>query len=197
MKDFFKNIQNLLIVVLVIFLLFQKGCSSNSDVVEPKVITKIETRWDTITVSKEIYIPKWKTKIITKYESDTIIINIPIDTLEILKDYYSKNIYVDKIELDSLGTITITDTVTQNTIISRSVISDILVPTTTITSDIYVNNREFYWGIGLQGRSDQLNYLGGEFLLRGKNRQVYGLGLGVNQDFVPVISGRLYWKIGK
>ena len=136
MKDFFKNIQNLLIVVLVIFLLFQKGCSSNSVVVEPKVITKIETRWDTITVSKEIYIPKWKTKIITKYESDTIIINIPIDTLEILKDYYSKNIYVDKIELDSLGTITITDTVTQNTIISRSVISDILVPTTTITSDI-------------------------------------------------------------
>ena len=164
--------------------------------VEPKVITKIETRWDTITVSKEIYIPKWKTKIITKYESDTIIINIPIDTLEILKDYYSKNIYVDKIELDSLGTITITDTVTQNTIISRSVISDILVPTTTITSDVYINSREFYWGLGLQGRSDQLNYLGGELLFKDKNKRIYGLGLGVNQDFIPVISGRLYWKIG-
>ena len=197
MKDFFKNIQNLLIVVLVAFLLFQRGCSSNHDKVEPKIITNIETKWDTITVEKKIYVPKWNTKIVTKYESDTIVITTPIDTLEILKDFYSKNVYVDEIELDSLGTITITDTVTQNAIISRSVISDILVPTTIITSDIYVNNREFYWGIGLQGRSDQLNYLGGEFLLRGKNRQVYGLGLGVNQDFVPVISGRLYWKIGK
>ena len=112
MKDFFKNIQNLLIVVLVIFLLFQKGCSFNSDVVEPKVITKVETKWDTITVNKEIYVPKWKTKIITKYKNDTIVINTPIDTLEILKDYYSKNVYIDEIILDSLGIVTITDTIT-------------------------------------------------------------------------------------
>ena len=27
----------------------------------------------------------------------TIIINIPIDTLEVLKDYYAKNVYIDEI----------------------------------------------------------------------------------------------------
>ena len=197
MKDFFKNIQNLLIVVLVIFLLFQKGCSFNSDVVEPKVITKVETKWDTITFNKEIYVPKWKTKIITKYKNDTIVINTPIDTLEILKDYYSKNVYIDEIILDSLGVVTITDTITQNTILSRSVVSNILIPTTTITSDIYVNSRELYWGLNIAGRSSQINYLGGGLLYKSKNKNIYGLGVGVNENFQPILSASYYMKIGK
>jgi hypothetical protein len=196
LKVFFKNIQYLLIAVLVVALLLQRSCYSNPKVVEPKVITNVEIKWDTVTINKEVYIPKWKTKVITEYQSDTVLINTPIDTLEILKDFYSKNVYVDEIILDSLGKITITDTITQNSILSRRVTSNILIPTTTITSDVYINSREFYWGLGLQGRSDQLNYLGGELLFKDKNKHIYGLGLGVNQDFIPVISGRLYWKIG-
>ena len=85
--------------------------------VEPKVITNVEIKWDTVTINKEVYIPKWKTKVITEYQSDTVLINAPIDTLEILKDFYSKNVYVDEIILDSLGKITITDTITQNIIL--------------------------------------------------------------------------------
>ena len=165
--------------------------------VEPKVITKVETKWDTITVNKEIYVPKWKTKIITKYKNDTIVINTPIDTLEILKDYYSKNVYIDEIILDSLGVVTITDTITQNTILSRSVVSNILIPTTTITSDIYVNSRELYWGLNIAGRSSQINYLGGGLLYKSKNKNIYGLGVGVNENFQPILSASYYMKIGK
>lgn len=196
MKDFFKNIQTLLIVVLVIFILFQRSCNNTPIETEPKVITKVETKWDTVTINKPVYIPKWKTKIVTKYEIDSILVNIPIDTLEVLKDYYAKNVYIDKIDLDSLGVITVIDTISQNSIFSRQVTSDILIPTTKITEEIYINNREFYYGLGLQGRSDQINYLGGELLYKDKKKQIYGLGIGVNQDFKPVISGRLYWKIG-
>ena len=153
MKALFNNLQSLLIVVLVVLLLLQKSCSSKTnDIIEPKVITNVETKWDTIVVNKEVYVPKWKTQIITEFKTDTIRINIPIDTLEILKDYYSKKVYVDKVLLDSLGTVTITDTITQNYIFSRNVISNILLPTKTITRDVYVNNREFYWGIGISGR---------------------------------------------
>jgi len=141
-------------------------------------------------------VPKWKTKVVTKYEIDSILVNIPIDTLEVLKDYYAKNVYVDEIVLDSLGVVIITDTISQNSIFSRQVTSDILIPTTTVTEEHYINNREFYYGLGLQGRSDQINYLGGEILYKDKKRQIYGLGLGINQDFKPVISGRLYWKFG-
>jgi hypothetical protein len=51
--------------------------------------------------------------------------------------------------------------------------------------------------VGLQGKTNQLNYLGGEMLWRNKKRNVYGFGLGVNQDFQPVLSTRMYWRIGK
>ena len=93
--------------------------------------------------------------------------------------------------------IIINDTITQNLIISRKITPNVLIPTTTITNTVYINNREFYGGLGLQGRTNQLNYLGGELLYKTKNKQMYGFGLGVNQDFQPVMSGRIYWKIGK
>ena len=172
-----------------------RQCSGNDTPIEPKVITKVETKWDTVNIVKEVYIPKWKTRVIK--EVDSILVNTPIDTLEVLKDYYAKNVFVDEIVLDSLGVVTVTDTIHKNIIWGRTVKSDILIPTTTITKEIYLNNREFYWGLGLQGRSDQLNYLGGELLYKDKKKQIYGLGIGVNQDLQPVISGRLYWKIGK
>ena len=172
MKDYFKNIKNLLIVVLLIIIFLQRSCTSTPTVSEPKVITKIETKWDTVTVDKPVYIPKWNTKVITKV--DSILVNTPIDTLEVLKDYYAKNVYVDEISLDSLGVVTITDTIFQNSIFSRQVKSDILVPTTTIVEERYINNREFYYGFGLQGKSRQLNYLGGELLYRDKKDTYMG-----------------------
>ena len=171
-----------------------RSCSEENTPTEPKIITKVETKWDTVSVVKKIYVPKLKTKIVTQV--DSILVNIPIDTLEVLKDYYAKNVFIDEISLDSLGIITITDTIYKNTVWKRGVESNILIPTTTVTEEIYLNNREFYWGIGIQGRSDQLNYVGGELLYKNKQKQMYGLGLGVNQNFQPVISGRLYWKIG-
>ena len=197
MKDYFKNIKTLSIAVLIIVIYLQRSCNSSPIEIEPKVITKVETKWDTITIDKPIYVPKWKTKVITKYENDTILVRIPIDTLAVLKDYYAKNVYVDEIVLDSLGTVIITDTITQNSIFSRQIQSNILIPTTTITEEHYINKREFYYGLGLQGRSDQIKYLGGELLYKDKKRQIYGLGLGINHEFKPVISGRMYWKFGK
>ena len=193
MKVFFNNIQTLLIVVLVIIIIFLRSCSGGRGSVEPKIITKIETKYDTIQTIKETYVPKWKTKIVT--EIDTF--QAAIDTTAILRDYYAKYYYSDTLQIDTVGYAIINDTITQNTILARDIRTNILIPTTTITKEIYLNKREFYWGLGLQGRTDQLNYLGGELLYRNKNKQAYGFGIGVNQDFQPVLSGRMYWKIGK
>jgi len=193
LKDFFKNIQTLLIVVLVVIILFMRSCDGGNDPIEPKVITKVEVRYDTIETIKETYVPKWKIKIVT--EIDTF--QTPIDTVAILRDYYAKYFYSDTLQIDTVGYAIINDTITRNTILARDIRTNILIPTTTITKEIYLNNREFYWGLGLQGRTDQINYLGGELLYRNKKRQVYGFGLGVNQDFQPVLSGRMYWRIGK
>jgi len=192
MKKYIGSIQNLLIIVLVVLVLFQSQCS-RKDPVEPEVIVTIETKWDTVNVIQTEYVPKWRTRVVTEHDT----IPQDIDTMSILKDYYAKYHYTDTLTLDTLGFLVLNDTISQNSILSRSFTSDISIPTTTITKEIYLNKREFYWGMGLSGDKSQLNYLGGEFMYKNKQRNMFGVGMGVNQDLQPVVSGRMYWKIGK
>jgi hypothetical protein len=114
----------------------------------------------------------------------------------ILSDYYAIKTYEDKQVLDSLS-LTITDTISQNQIKSRKISYTFTYPQTTIRETIILNKRELYFGIGATGNQDQLQYLGGEVVFRNKKRQAYGLGVGVDQNLVPVISARMYWKLGK
>jgi len=192
MKKYLGTIQSILIVGLVVILLFQSQCS-RKPALEPEVIVTIETKWDTVEVIKTEYKPKWRTKLVIEHDT----IPSDIDTMSILKDYYAKYNYIDTLTLDTLGFLVLNDTITMNSISSRSFVSNIKIPTTTITKEIYLNNREFYWGVGIQGQKTQLNYVGGELLYKNKQKNMFGLGLGVNQDLNPVLSGRIYWKIGK
>jgi len=193
MKKYFKNIQTVLIAVLIIIILLLRACNKPNPV-EPVIITKVETVFDTITKEVPVYVPKYVQKIETII--DTIVKTQPVDTTAILRDYFATYVYQDRQELDSLN-LTIIDSVSQNKIFARTISYDLIYPTTTITKEIYLNNRELYWGIGMQGRTDQLNYVGGELLYRNRKKQAYGLGIGINQDLQPVVSGKLYWKIGK
>lgn len=192
MKNYFRNIQTLLIVVLAVLLFLQRSCSSTPKP-KPEVITEVEVRYDTIKVTETKYIPKYVEK--TVVDIDTF--NVPIDTLTILKDYYAKYYYIDTIEIDSLGTIVVSDTVTRNLISKRDVQSNILIPTTTVNNTVYLNKRELYGGISVSGQPDQINLVGGELLYRNKRKQAYGFGVGVNPDFQPVYTVRMYWKVGK
>ncbi len=192
MKKYIGSIQNVLIIVLVLVLLYQSQCS-RKDPVEPEVIVTIETKWDTVNVTQTEYVPKWRTKVVTEHDT----IPQDIDTMSILKDYYAKYHYTDTLTLDTLGYLVLNDTISKNSVLSRSFTSDISIPTTTITKEIYLNKREFYWGMGVNGGTSQLDYVGGEFMFKNKQRNMYGIGVGVNQDLQPTISGRMYWKIGK
>ena len=198
MKKYFGDIRNLIILVLIIVILLLRQCSGDGGEItpsEPTIVTKVETKYDTITIDKKVYVPKWKTKIVTQV--DSILVNTPIDTLEVLKDYYAKNVFVDKIELDSLGFVTITDTIWKNTLFNRLVESEIIIPTTTVTQTEYINPREFYIGFGLNGTSKQFNYVGGSILYRTRKKQAFGLGIGLNDKFQPIISTQFLWKLGK
>ena len=195
MKKFVSNIQTLVIFVLIILVLM-KTCGGPSDVSEvEKIVTKIETRYDTLEVEKKVYVPKYTTRVVTNTVTDTVVLKSKIDTLEILKDYYSKYVYKDTLKLDSLGYITIIDTITQNKIFSRNFDSQVLIPTTTITNDIYLNKAKFFGGVSIGGNKTQINFLSGDLLYKSKSDNVYGLGLGVNENLQPIITGRLYWRI--
>ena len=192
MKDYFKNIQTLLIVVLVVLLFLQRSCSS-TPVPEPKVITETVTKWDTVSITKTEYIPKWKTRIETIHDT----IPSSIDTVAILKDYYAKYFYTDTIQIDTLGSIVINDTITRNLISMRDVQSNIFIPTTTITNTVYLYKREFFGGISVGATNQAVQNINGELLYINKKRDAYGFGIGLNPDFQPIFTGRIYWKIGK
>ena len=192
MKDFFKNIQTLLIVVLAAVLFLQRGCSSTPPV-EPEVITEVVTKWDTLKVTEKEYVPKYIRKTIV--DIDTF--QAPIDTVSILKDYYAKYFYTDTIKIDTLGTIIVNDTVTRNLISMRDVQSNIFIPTTTITNTVYLYKREFYGGISVGSTNQAVQNINAELLYISKKRQSYGFGVGLNPQWQPVYTVRMYWKIGK
>lgn len=192
MKDYFKNIQTLLIVVLAALLFFQRSCSSTPPV-EPEVITEVVTKWDTVAIKKTKYIPKIIEKVVVNIDTFTT----PIDTVSVLKDYYAKYFYTDTIQLDTLGSIIVNDTITRNLISFRDVQSNIFIPTTTITNTVYLYKREFYGGISVGANQQMIQNINGELLYVNKKRNAYGFGIGLNPDFQPVYTGRLYWKIGK
>ena len=191
MKRYFKNIQSLLIVVLIVIIFLLRNCSGP---VEPTERVIRDTIVEYVTIEKEypVYVPK--VKYITKVNIDTF--TTPIDTAAILADYYAVKTYEDKQVLDSLD-LTIIDTVSQNQIMGRKIAYNFTYPRTTIKETIYLNKRELYFGVGVTGNLNQLQYLGGEMVFRNKKRQAYGLGVGVDQNLIPVISTRMYWKLGK
>lgn len=204
MKDFFKKIQPILIIILIVLLLLQGWYYRNSTPVEPTIITKVETKWDTVTIQSLEYVPKLVDKVITKYETvykvDSVLVNVEVDTANILKEYFAKNVYVDKIVLDTFGSVTLIDTISQNKIYSRKYTSDILIPTNTITNNIYINDKGFYAGGSLGINQKMLHSISGEILYKTKNSTIFGVGLGLGVDnnlLSPVISGKAYWKIGK
>ncbi len=192
MKVLFKNIQTLLVVVLAALLFLQRGCSSTPPV-EPKVITEIVTHWDTIKVKTTEYVPKIVEKVVV--EIDTF--STPIDTVSVLKDYYAKYFYTDTIQIDTLGSIIINDTITRNLISMRDVQSNIFIPTTTITNTIYLYKREFFGGVSVGATNQAVQNINAELLYVNKKRQAYGFGVGLNPQFQPVYTVRMYWKIGK
>jgi hypothetical protein len=192
LKDFFKNIQTLLIVVLAAVLFLQRGCSSTPQV-EPEVITEVVTKWDTLKVTEKEYVPKYIRKTIV--DIDTF--QAPIDTISILKDYYAKYFYTDTIKIDTLGTIIVNDTVTRNLISMRDVQSNIFIPTTTITNTVYLYKHEFYGGFSVGATNQAVQNINGEFLYVNKKRDAYGFGVGLNPQWQPVYTVRMYWKIGK
>ena len=191
MKKYFKNIQSLLIAVLVVVIFLMRQCSGPIEPTE-RVVRDTIVEYTTIEKEYPVYVPK--IKYVTKVDIDTF--TTPIDTAAILADYYATRTYEDTQVLDSLD-LTITDTVSQNQIVGRKIAYNFTYPRKTIKETIYINQRELYFGLRGIGNLDQINYLGGEMLYRTKKKQVYSFGVGVDQNLVPVIALSMYWKLGK
>ena len=193
MKSIFNNIQTVIIVVLIVVIILLRECKNGKEP-EPEIerIVKIETKYDTIVKNIPTYIPEYRSRVVTKTIHDTV--KLTIDTASILEDYFATYAYIDTVDADSIDLI-IFDTISQNKILSRSIDYSLIYPTTTITKERIVNEREFYVGFGIGGNKSQISYLTSELTFRTKKKQIYGVGLGINSNLEPILGFKMSWKI--
>ncbi len=204
------NLKNIALVLLIVVVVFQQCGGSKKTKgeivkVDGKKYELIKHEIDTIEVVK--------TKVVTKKGEDIyhetikeVIIPTIVDTQALLHDYFAKNIYKDTLQLpDSLGTIAMIDTITQNKILGRTFNASVkqrTIKETTIVKEL-PKTKIFY---GLEGgfnKADVVSHLGFGFLVNTKQDKVFHLGLGVanrttdgtSGALTPYIGGGVYWKI--
>tara|TARA_R110001583_G_scaffold98958_2_gene244125 strand:+ start:2376 stop:3035 length:660 start_codon:yes stop_codon:yes gene_type:complete len=198
LKSWLKDFKTLTIIGLIIVIFLLRECRGEKSPIptEPVTIVKIETKYDTIVETVETYIPEYRTKVKWKTVHDTIEVHdtIPTDTASILKDYFETYAYTDTLKTDSV-TFVINDTISQNKILSRGINYSLVYPTTIISTEREVNKRELYIGFGLGGDKQQLSFVGSELMLRNKKERIYGVGLGINNSFEPILTFKMSWKI--
>ena len=204
------NLKNIAIAVLVVIVLleyFNPGgkMPGRKIIIEGKAYEVIKHDIDTIDIVK--------TKVVTKKGEDIyhetikeVIIPAIVDTQALLQDYFAKNIYKDTLQLpDSLGIVSLIDTITQNKILGRTFNASVkqrVIKETTIVKEL-PKTKLFYGFEGGFNKADVVSHLGFGVLVNTKKDKMFHLGLGVanrttdgtSGALSPYIGGGVYWKL--
>lgn len=203
-RNGWERFQSMTIVILVIIILLMQQCNGsgislfnrNTKPIEPKIVTETITIWDTLEIEKEVYVPKWRTKVVKEYDTIEVIMPQDVDTLSILRDYYTEYQYIDTIFIDSLGYITLTDTISRNTILNRDPEFNIQIPTKIVNNNIYINEREFYAGMGARTNGENISWMGLEGVYRTRRGNTFIIGLGTDNENKFSAGAGVHWRIG-
>jgi len=208
----FLNIKNIAIAVLVVIVLLELW---NPGGVMPGKTIRIDGKKYEVIKHEIDTIDVIKTKVVTKKGEDIyhetivekeVFVPVNVDTTAILKDYYSKVLYKDVLVLpDSLGTVAVTDTISQNKILGRTFNASVkqrTIKETTIVKEL-PKTKVFYGFEGGFNKQDVVSHVGLGILLNTKKDKIYNLGIGVanrvvdgtNGGLTPYINGGVYWKI--
>jgi hypothetical protein len=203
MKNIF-DLKTLLIICLVFVIFLMRMCGGESPEVDPKIIKIDGKKYEVVKHKVDtIIVPVKQTEYRdgkTIYKDTIIYVQIPmkIDTNIILKDYFSKVVYVDTLKLkDSLGYVSLKDTITKNSILNR--VFDAKINKTTIRETLVVKEppvNEFYLG-GVAGfdKTNIVNFLGPNLTIKTKKEKMFtfGVGYGLNRNIT--IQAGMLWKI--
>lgn len=211
MKNFLSiDIKTIAIVLLIGIVLFLQFCGGHKTITTPgKTITINGKPYEVI---KEKIDTQYVPKIVIKKEKGerilvdtTIYVEVPgkIDTMAILKDYFTKRVEKDTLRLpDSLGYVALNDTISKNRIYSRE--WKAMVNKMTVTDQTIVKETKGILYFGFDGsftKTDIVNSLGTGLIYKAKRTDnLYQLGVGVshqsgNLSLTPYIKGGLYWPI--
>jgi hypothetical protein len=215
MKKNYLDIKNIIILILVILLSLVSfdpfGIMPNRTKTVEKIVKvdgqSLHPIHDTIGIEVpyevEVEVPVEVEKPVPYAVHDTI--QAVVDTNFIVNNYLnSKNVFVNTYKFDKQqGSITITDTISQNKLIGRKYTTKITPRVDTLKIPEPFKRKVFF---GLEGgfnSADFVNFIGAGVLINSKSDKIYNLGVGVNNTttdgtncvFNPYIKGGVYWKI--
>ena len=196
------NILAYIAIAILLGVLLLKNCSTKP--VKQQDSPKI----DTVIVERIIHDTIPGEPLLVKQEIDTSIWvkrkeNAPDTTYAgLLKQYkdlgdrlFIKKLYSTKFQIKDYGSVTVYDNISENTLISSDIITDLVIPTTTITVTKYAPiKRELYFGFqGMGNLQYPLRHIAIGGLLKDKKDHIYNLSIGYDGQFI--YGGGLYWKV--
>ena len=194
MKYITKYFYIIIIAILLSIIIIYKNTqptSTNTIKIKQKIDTVfVEKTYTKYIKGKDIY----QTKIIEK------VINIPIkdiDSSKVIKDYFSKHLSQNIITLpDSLGTIEIIDTISQNKIIGRKINSNINQKIIYNTKTIIETKHNNQLHIGISTLSNLSSFMiGPSLLIKTKKDNIYSISAYIDNNLNKNIGFNIYWKI--
>jgi hypothetical protein len=195
-----------IIGVLLAIILIQKACTTSVE--KPKT--------DTVVVTKMVYVPVHYTvyttpKIITRilpgkplppeYLPDTNYAALHKQYEKLVIAHLTENVYVDKLNLDSLGSIVIRDTTQFNKLKKRSYLVNLSIPKR--VDSVYVTNailaplkRQVYLGVGVN-TTQTLGTVGlrGSVLYKDKKDNTFSPSVTINTNGSIIYGIDTYFKI--
>jgi len=198
-----KYYSSIIIIVLVLIILLQRYCNGKTISNEPTIETKIDTIWkvkhdtvvNTVKQTKVIHVP---VPADPKFHPSDDIDTCKARFNALLKDHLTKRVYNDTLKLDSLGTITIIDTVFMNTLGKRTKIYDYKIPVVTKIVTVTKHDdpkRQLYIGGNMFGDKTKIQLVTPGILYKTKKDHIYQANVGINFDGTITYGLGAYWKI--
>lgn len=190
-----------IILVLVLYVAFSKnGCTPKHQKSDTLIVH--DTTWsvhDSLIYSKPlpgkiVYMPPT-----VEYLADTNYARLKEQYDSLLKEFFALKTYYDTVRLDTLGYVSVIDSVQKNAIVGRSFHTNYKIPTVTVTKTIthYAPpTSALFFGGGVEGNKT-LGVTGANvgILYKSKKDKIVGLNVGstIGQQLTFGISS--YWKI--
>lgn len=200
-----KSFVYIIIGILALGLIWQRSCNGPINSVTKVPTVKIDgVKYDVLKHTTDTFVTPAKVQIVYKtgetiYKDTTIFVPVPtnVDTAAILKDYFAIKVYDDTLHLkDSLGYITVRDSMNRNSILSRTfnahinriIIKDSLILSKSARNQVYVGG-----SIGFI--KPMATSIGIDLFLKTKTDKLYGLNVGYTSDLNLYAQGTILWKI--
>jgi hypothetical protein len=199
-----KSFFNLIIIgILITIIVLQRSCN-NKTIIEnkPEVVIQIDTVYKNVidTVIKKVPV---KSFVYVKPKGPQYTQSNDIDTCNarfsyLLKQHIARRVYQDTLKIDSLGIVTVIDTVWLNKLGKRIYTTNIKIPTVTKTVTITKEKdpvRQLYIGGNIFANKNSMQLITPGILYKTRKDQVYQANVGINFDGTFTYGIGAYWKI--